>query len=72
MRTLATLSLLVLAASTAAAPAALAAEPTASAPPAASAETSSAAESVYCLYVGAAGVGSTQLYPGGTYCVPFP
>jgi hypothetical protein len=59
------LSLLVLAASLIAAPAAVAA--TAPAPPAAA-----SADSVYCVYLGPAGVGSTQLYPGGKYCVPGP
>ena len=30
------------------------------------------ATAVYCVEVGPAGVGTTQIYPGGKYCVPGP
>jgi hypothetical protein len=73
MRQIATVSLFALVAVVPSAPSALAAEGAPEAAPTTAAGTDQAATlSVYCFYVDPAGVGTTQLYPGGKYCVPYP
>lgn len=73
MRRLATVTLLALVTAIQAPPSALAAFDAPVAVPMTAAATGQPdALSVYCFYVDPAGVGTTQLYPGGKYCVPWP